>query len=371
MNHIKSKLASAAFAMATCTVLQTANSAPSGYDAGSYQKKGITGVIAIDYRSRVHPGEPGHQDKYELGLNVGSDAAYVGTILRTPLIAGTVGIKQAAGLEYDLAITVFNPNDRSQSLKAGALTGLIEISSDGLYSIPETNGLRTLMTHAAAAPSASFTGTIQGRKLGASRLGELLADAKTASAQGIKRSFTRWVEGKPLTIEAAKTDPMTFQKFFIPGGPAKNYPGFTVDGDMVYDYATEAWIFDKLTLEHADGSGTDRIGGTIQWVEDSDTTGHYNLNVTFNEQQASSEGDTAAAFFSSSDAGAAAFFAVDEGTPTCSGAVRFSDTYPDQGESPIASHVEHEVTCNDRVTPQQVMALGKLWLIAIGPLTDE
>jgi len=370
MSHIGTKLAATAFAMA-CPALQAADSAAVGYDPAAYHQKGITGMISIDYRSRLHPGQPGHQDQYQVGLNVGRDAAYVGTILRTPLIPGTVGIKQAAGLEYELAIRVFNPNDRSESIKAGALSGMIEISGDGLYSIPEANGLRTLMTHAAAAPSASFTGTIQGRKLGASRLGELLADAKAASTQGIKRSFTRWIEGKPLTIEAAKTDPMTFQRFFIPGGPAKNYPGLTLNGDMVYDYATDSWIFDKLTLEHADGSGTDRIGGTIQWIQDSETSGHYNLNVTFNEQQASAEGSTAAAFFSSNDQGAAAFFAVDEGTPTCSGAVRFSDTYPDQGESPIASRVEHQVTCNDRVTPQQVMALGKLWLIAIGPLTDE
>lgn len=350
--------------------------------ADSFSERGIIGKIVIDFDARKNQAtdgqpKPGITDKYSVDLNVSADSAFRGEIVRTPQIAGSVGIKQGANMEYKVDLIAFNPANRAQTMSVGRWVGDMPIGSDGLYQLAKDKGasLRFAMTMKGGADSGNFEGTIQGRKLGKAKLFELAQQVTdTVKKDGATKVFTRVYQGKPMSVQATNTDPMKFNNVVLAAGPAAMYGRVTVNGEMIYDYDSDTWFLDGMTFRYQDKDKpvTDKVGGTIRWLQDDNgANGRYELNITFNEPAVASGAPTdASGFFAASDNSAAGFFAMDDSLATCGGKVLFKDDFMG-GDAPVRSNVEHQIQCNDKVTEQQVMAFAKLWLLGIGPLTDE
>ncbi len=346
--------------------------------SASYHDNGIVGSIVIDFNSRKGPGgepRPGITDKYAVNLNVGKDSAFNGEIIRTPQIAGAVGIRQPANMRYELDLIVHNPSDRSQTISVGRWVGDMPINSSGLYQLNKNQGssMRYAITMRGGASSGDFKGTIQGRELGKGRLLQAAQQmTESVRKEGATKVFTRMYQGQPMSVQVTNIDPMRFNSVVMPAGPAAMYSEVTVNGDMVFDYDSDTWFLDGMTFRYQDEGKavTDKVAGTIRWI-DSEDGGRYELNITFNEPDVAPGAATdASGFFAANDASAAGFFAVDDSVASCGGQVLFSDEYG-SGEMPIRSTVNHQIECNSEVTAQQLMAFSKLWLLGIGPLTDE
>ncbi len=350
--------------------------------AEKYAEGGIYGTIEIDFDSRKNPasdGQPqvGITDKYKVDLNVGADTAFKGQITRTPQVAGTIGIKQEAELDYNLDLVVFNPSNRAQTMDVGRWTGEVPISSEGVYQLDKEAGadMRFIITMKGGADSGPFGGEIQGRKLGGAKWLEMAKGVtETIKSEGASQVFTRMYQGKPISVKATNVDPMKFRNVVLPAGPASMYGAVTVNGDMIYDYDSDTWFIDDMSFRYTlDGKSVkDEVSGTIRW-KDAETGdgGSYDLNVTFNEPKAADTPQDASGFFDASDSSAGGFFSVDDAVATCGGAVVFDDKYIGDDDAPIHSLVTHKIQCNDKVAPQQTMAFAKLWLLSVGPLNDE
>jgi len=350
--------------------------------ADQYSEHGIVGSVVINYDSRKHLAsdgqpQPGFNDKMAVDLNVGKDTAFRGDIIRTPQVAGAVGIKQNANMRYDVDLIAYNPANRAQSMSVGRWVGDVPIGSDGVYQLNKEKGasVRFAITQKGGAPSGDFAGLIHGRKLGTSKLMEL-ANQVTDSVkkEGVSKVFTRMYQGKPLSVKATNVDPMKFDNLVMAAGPASMYPPVTVYGDMYYDYDSDTWFLEGMSFSYQDKEKQvkDRVGGTIRWIDNEDRTGgRYELNITFNEPVTTAAPADSSGFFAASDDSAAGFFAVDDSLASCGGKVVFADEYSPGSDAPLRSTVNHKIECNDKVTPQQLMALSKLWLLGIAPLTDE
>jgi hypothetical protein len=350
--------------------------------ADQFSERGIVGTVAIDYDSRKHKAsdgqpEPGFNDKLAVDLNVGKDTAFKGSIVRTPQVAGNLGIKQSANMRFDVDLVVFNPANRAQTMSVGRWVGDIPVGSDGVYQLNKDKGasVRFAITQKGGAPAGDFGGIIRGRKLGSSKLMELANQVKdSVKKEGVSKVFTRMYQGKPLSVKATNVDPMGFENLVLAAGPASMYSPVTVNGNMFFDYDSDTWFLENMSFRYQDKDKqiNDRVSGTIRWIDNKDRTGgRYELNVTFNEPVTTAAPADASGFFAASDDSASGFFAVDNSLATCGGKVNFADEYSPGSDSPLRSKVEHKIECNDKVTPHQVMAFSKLWLLGIGPITDE
>lgn len=347
------------------------------------QQDAISGKMSIDFATRKNldrtsgfaPGSPqrGAVDTYKLDLAVAQTTEYTGRIKRLPRIrrANDGTILQSAALDYQVDLWLRNPQDLTQRKQIGRMVGTVPIDAKEVYQFAKPNGaerapLRTTIDAVGAIPASE--NDFSGRMIGKA------ADA----AKFRKMKFTRKIAGRTVTVEASKIDPLTFDGVVLAAGPAPVYPATTVTGQFDFDYDSSNYYIEgmKMTYRLEGVDYTDKLTGTIRWVEEPDRAtsgrGYYEFNVRFNEDDnRPATGEDGA--FGGVNGGAAdeeAFFKIDTSIPSITGRVAYVDDIPKGAEAPVSSQVEYHLHAN-KVTKQQLVSFFKLWLLAVGPINDE
>jgi hypothetical protein len=172
------------------------------------------------------------------------------------------------------------------------------------------------------------------------------------------------VKGKHVAITLANVDPVSFKDVSLAAGPSSNYPEAVVNGQLIYSYETDNW-FTSLTLAHS--GAQDRLSGGMKWVKkEGETGGRYELNILFNDEQAS-HGESAAF---ETPQGEDAFFMGDPNKSTVNGAISIAETHLPGVERTVKSNVKYGIGLQ-RVTPQQAQALWKTLLLIPSQLYGE
>ncbi|WP_029355334.1 hypothetical protein [Bosea sp. 117] len=343
-------------------------------------KAKVAGSIVVDYNSRSERSNSG-ADVYEIGEIAVADMF---------LMKGTVQRMPGSKLVYSVRYDVINPSNPSQIARDVAiLRGEMAIDNNGRYT-PETGQLRLDVVKGNQVTS-KVAGSIQGRQVTRWwEVGELIRKAKTEAT----KVYSRYVDGKVVSIQVKNPDPLRFERLILPSGPFSFLPETRVSGNLDYDYELGNWLTDQngvtMTYTLADKSFTDRITGSIRYVEEEgnftdskgkkrEFTGYYDYNLRWNEQQAS--GDN---FFDESTAAAqtdAFFSASDQTKPGLYGRVYYLDSEDackrvKNGEGgldcvgPTRSEITYDLKAV-KLNYQQLASWMKLELLVIGPFTDE
>jgi hypothetical protein len=340
----------------------------------------IKGTMQIDFNTRTNldttgglkqgSAALGAQDKYTFSLNAAKTTEFQGEILRTPkLLTSTLGrAKQDALLYYNVNLAVLNPNDLKQKKVVGKWVGRVPIDpASGAYDLAagkaDSQGLRVAIE--ATGSAQSFSDVFAGKLIG-----------KAEKKEGLgSKLYKRVIGGKEQTITVKAADPMQFQRIELAKGPAATYPRTVVNGSLDFDYETSNYLTEGITFTYTlDGKEiTDKITGSIKWVEDPayDTNGkgYYDFNLRFNEEKNKPAQGEAAAFGQMS--AEEAFFAVDTSVPCLTGKIEYVDTFVPGSDGKVASSkVTYHLNAN-KLTKQQIVAFTKLWLICVGPTNDD
>ena len=327
----------------------------------------ITGTLVVDWESRLPrniengAAKPGIADVYRMDVTVGN-TFYRGSINCLPYVFSRhIGrVMQEGSCRYDLDVGVINPADRSQQRAVGKLVGTAAMDRDGRTDLSKSNLRMEVQTIGRAQGFTSdFAGSLLSTPVKArTTLTDLVATATKQTA-----TLTRMVGGNEVKITLGDVDPVTFERVTVAAGPSANYVAAVVDGQMIYSYETDNW-FPNLTASY--GETRDTFSGGMKWVETSDTTGYYDLNIFVNE--ASSGGDESAAF--EEDLGEEAFFMTSPDRATVNGRISFKDTYTGGAESPIKSEITYDIGLQG-VTAQQAQILWKSWLLIPNQMYGE
>ena len=337
-------------------------------------KGAITGTMDIDFQTRTRvdaKGNPekGVKDRYKLAFTVVGTTEFAGQVARVPQLKSEGGIlsgeKEVQGnqMEYDVSLTVINPNDPTQKKTVGKWVGSVPINDRGEYSLGGTTASPHRVAVDAMGKAAAFTENFGGK---------LIGKQKEGKKAGKALSFVRKVAGKDVKYEVKNSDPMRFEGVNLAPGPALIYPKTMVNGSLDFDYDTSNWLTSGLVFKYnLNGKDVeDIVTGSIKWVEDPnrDTNGkgYYEFNLRFNEAKNAAPTSEADAFKGMSDE--EAFFAVDNSIPSLTGRVEYVDTMA--GDKVISSKVVYKLDAN-KLTKPQVMNFFKLWLLGTGPLNDE
>ncbi len=342
----------------------------------------ITGTMNIDFATRTNPDTSGDlkkgssalgvKDTYKFALNVAKTTEFSGEITRTPkLYSSMIGrTKQDGLLYYNANISVLNPKDVTQKKAVGKWVGVVPLdAATGTYDLAggRANQSELRISIDAIGQAQSFADPFAGKFVGKAEKKESLTS----------KIYERVVNGKKTTIKVNRSDPMKFQGVELAKGPVTAYPRTTVNGSLDYDYETSNYLTDGITLSYnVNGKEvTDKITGSIKWIEDANYKtngkGYYDFNLRFNEEKNKPAQGEAAAFEATSDE--AAFFSVDTTIPTLTGKIEYVDTFiPGGGEDPTvsSSKVTYKLNAN-KLTKQQIVNFFKLWLIAVGPTNDD
>ncbi|ABS69676.1 hypothetical protein [Xanthobacter versatilis] len=344
-------------------------------------KAKLTGAMTVDYNSRSARSTSGI-DLYEISdLSVADLMILKGTVQRTP----------GKSLVYSVKFDVLNPSNPSQIAREVAiLRGDLQIDNSGRY-IPDAGRLRIDVVKGNQSTSA-FGGSIQGRNV--VRWWEVGEQIRKAQKEATK-IYSRVVDGKTVSIQVKNPDPLRFERTQLAAGPFSFLPETRVSGNLDYDYELGNWLTDangvSFSYAVADRSFTDRVSGSIRFVEENGTfsdkagkkkpyTGYYEYNLRWNEQPA----NTDQSFF---DAGAAqaqsdAFFsAADQSKPGLYGRVYYNDSEDacrrvkgEDGKDKCVGPTRSEVTWDlkaEKLTYAQLANWVKLEQLILGPLTDE
>lgn len=344
-------------------------------------KAKLTGAMTVDYNSRSARSTSG-TDLYEISdLAVADLMILKGSVQRTP----------GKSLVYSVKFDVVNPSNPSQIAREVAiLRGDLQIDNNGRY-IPDAGRLRIDVVKGNQTTSA-FGGSIQGRNV--SRWWEVGEQFRKAQKEATK-IYSRVVDGKTVSIQVKNPDPLRFERTQLAAGPFSFLPETRVSGNLDYDYELGNWLTDangvSFSYAVADRSFTDRVSGSIRFVEENGTfsdkagkkkpyTGYYEYNLRWNEQPA----NTDQSFF---DAGAAqaqsdAFFSsADQSKPGLYGRVYYNDSEDacrrvkgEDGKDKCVGPTRSEVTWDlkaEKLTYAQFANWVKLEQLILGPLTDE
>lgn len=342
-------------------------------------KAKVAGGITITYNSRSERSSSG-LDVYEVqNLVIADLMAYNGQIQRTPN-------KQ---LNYSLRIDVFNPANPSQVAKDVAIIrGDMMIDERGRY-LPEAGKLRLEVVKGQQFQS-PYKGVIQGREV--TRWWEIAERLKKAQGEATKL-YTRYVDGKNVTIQVKNPDPLTFEGLGLPTGPYSYLVESRVGGTLDYDYELGNWLTDAKGVTFAytigDKQTTDKLTGSIRYVEEEGSftdpagkkrsyTGYYDYTLRMNE--AAVTGDQF--FTDNSQAQVDAFFSsTDQSKPGLYGRVYYYDTEDyckkvkgEDGKFACVGPTKSEVYYDLKpvgLTYQQLANWFKLEPLIIGPFTDE
>ncbi len=332
------------------TVLAEEKLSESGY---------ITGSLVIDWDSRLprnrehDSAKPGVADVFDMDVSVGN-TFYRGKIQCLPYVFSRhLGrVLQEGACRYDVDLGVINPADRSQQRVVGKLVGTATKDRNGRIDLTASNLRVEVQTIGRATGFTSeFGGSVQSTPVKArTTLTDLMDTAAKQTA-----TLTRMVGEREVTMTLGDVDPVTFQRTKLAAGPSSNYVEAVVDGQFIYSYETDNW-FPSLTATYADTK--DRFTGGLKWVDISDTSGRYELNVLVNEDQGAS--DESAAF--EDDMGEEAFFMPSPARDTINGTITFQDTYVSGVEAPTRSEVKYDVGLQG-VTAQQAQIFWKALLL--------
>ncbi|MFG1376624.1 hypothetical protein [Xanthobacter autotrophicus] len=344
-------------------------------------KAKLTGAMTVDYNSRSTRSTSG-TDLYEISdLTVADLMILRGSVQRTP----------GKSLVYSVKFDVVNPSNPSQIAREVAiLRGDLQIDSNGRY-IPDAGRLRIDVVKGNQTTSA-FGGSIQGRNV--ARWWEVGEQFRKAQKEATK-IYSRVVDGKTVSIQVKNPDPLRFERTQLAAGPFSFLPETRVSGNLDYDYELGNWLTDangvSFSYAVADRSFTDRVSGSIRYVEENGTfsdkagkkkpyTGYYEYNLRWNEQSANND----QSFF---DAGAAqaqsdAFFSsADQSKPGLYGRVYYNDSEDacrrvkgEDGKDTCVGPTRSEVTWDlkaEKLTYAQLGNWVKLETLILGPLTDE
>lgn len=344
----------------------------------------ISGKMTIDFATRrkldrsngylAGSAEKGVVDTYTLNINVAETTEYTGKIKRLPRLRKAVDgtIVQAANLQYFVDMWLRNPSDLQQRKQIGRIVGTVPIDANEVYkfttpSAADRAPLRTTID--AVGSIAASENDFSGRMIG--KAGD--------AAKYRKMKFTRKIAGRTITIEASKIDPLTFDNLVLAAGPTPTYPSTTVNGKFDFDYDSSNYFIEGMTMSYRLGGVeyTDKVSGTIRWVEAPDRAtsgvGYYEFNVRYNEDDNKPAVGESGAFSGDGSAPVGdedAFFNIDTSIPSITGRVEYVDIIPKEGEAPTSSQVDYHLNAN-KVTKQQLINFFKLWLMAVGPINDE
>jgi hypothetical protein len=368
MHHtVRLAITSTLVAMLTAPGIFPGLSAAAAVGEPVTQDRYITGSLTIDWDTRLpqnmeddHP-KLGITDNYQMDATVGY-TFYRGRIKCLPYVFSKhIGrVLQEGSCQYDLDLGVINPANTSQQRVVGKLVGTAPLDESGRSNLSDTNLRIEVQTVGQARGfSSKFSGVVIGRPVKAkTTLSKLVETAKKQSA-----TISRMAGGKRVSVTLENVDPVTFQAVQVAAGPAANYPEATVEGQLIYSYETDNW-FPNLTLTY--GETKDTLSGGMKWVDDSETTGHYDLNILVNEEQGA-QGEAAA--FAEAQ-GEEAFFVADPNKSAFNGTIAFKDTHMGGVEIPIKSEVTYNVGLQ-RVTPQQAQVFWKALLLIPNQLYGE
>ena len=353
----------AALAIAISVSAQTNNS----NNANSF----IRGMMNITFVTHQNPpNTKGIQDVYDINLNVANSVLFHGKMTDRPQISEgifTKSITQSRSLKYNVSCDVMNPKNITQVKKnISTLQGFVNIAPSGEYNY--SGGLGFSVLDRMAGSDSKFSGVASGKPM--DRPSNWM---DTLQRQAV--NITRTVNGKTTTVTLKKYDKMEFRSLVLAAGPIPLYQDATVNGEMLYDYEKNTWFFNNVNVSYAvtvNGENiikSDRITGTIRWVEDehrkSNGLGEYQFDIRVNEPVAS-EG----AAFSSSSTDESAFFAVDTSVPGLSGTMKYHDTLNGNGDT-LKSDVAIDLV-GSSITKQQLMILNKIVIfISVIPMNSD
>lgn len=340
----------------------------------------VAGTISIDYRSRSERSTSG-VDVYDIkALTVADLMIMNGTIQRSP----------GKQLTYSVKYDVINPANPSQiATEAAILRGDLIIDDRGAYT-PERGRLRLDVVKGNQSTS-TVKGVIQGRPV--TRWWELGEIVRRVQKEATK-TYSRYIDGRVVSIEVKNPDPLSFERLGLPAGPFGFLPETRVGGNFDFDYELGNWLTDNngITFNYMVGDRpvTDRVTGSIRFVEEEGTfegakaqkqshTGYYDYTLRFNEAAV----DKDKSFFDTgAQAQADAFFSsVDQTKPGIYGRIYYNDREDGcrkvkkaEGKMECVGPTGSEVTYDLKTVGLsyiQVANWMKLELLVIGPFTDE
>jgi hypothetical protein len=344
-------------------------------------KARITGTAVIDYNSRSARSSSS-VDVYEIAdLTVADLLVLNGTIQRLP----------ERQLSYSVRFDVINPANTTQVQKdAAILRGDLTIDSTGRYA-PETGNLRIDVVKGNQT-TAKFSGAIQGRAV--TRWWDISKRLKSAAKQA-EKAYSRYVDGKVVTIQLKNPDPLRFDRLGLAAGPFSFLAATMVTGAFDYDYELGNWLTDQQGITFAyklgDKMYADKVTGSIRYAEEGGRftdakgkvhpyTSFYEYNLRFNEPDVNKD----AGFFGgdTTQADTDAFFsASDTSKPGLYGRVYYNDSdancktaTDDTGKTKCVGPTRSEVTWDLKgvgLTYIQMTNWVKLEQLVIGPFTDE
>lgn len=352
-----------------------------GQEVVAAEKAHITGTLTVDFGSRLENGATG-VDAYKFDkLTVADLMVLSGTVNRTP----------EKSLSYSERIDVFNPAKPGEVAEGVAIArGDVTINDAGAYDLGASNFRIDIVKGTQS--TSKFGGTLQGREV--TRWWEVSEQLNRAQSEA-KKLYSRYADGKTITIQVTNPDPLGFQNVVLAAGPFTYLPETTVNGNLDYDYELGNWLTDNngLTLTYTLG-GTqivDKVTGSIRYVEEAGTattstgasvtyTGYYDYSLRFNEQAVAAD----QAFFDGSNEASEldAFFSTsDTSKPGLYGRVYFQDSEDNckkaKGQDgtencvgPTKSVITYDLK-GTGLTYAQLAAWTKIEQLVIGPFTDE
>lgn len=339
----------------------------------------ITGTMNIDFGSRTSLDTSGDlkkgsaaigaKDKYNFQIQVAKTTEYAGEITRQPkLFSSILGrTKQDGRLYYNVNLAVMNPSDLKQKKTIGKWVGEVPLDpASGTYDLAggKANESPLRIAIDAIGQGQAFTDPFAGKLVGKTEKKEALGS----------RLYKRVVGGKEVTVTVKRADPMKFQGIELAKGPASIYPRTMVNGSLDYDYETSNYLTEGITFTYSvDGKEyTDKVTGSIKWVEDAqyktNGRGAYEFNLRFNEDKNKPAQGEGAAFAGQSAEDA--FFTVDNSLPSLTGKIDYVDAFIPGEETVSASKITYNLNAN-KLTKQQIVNFAKLWLVCVGPTNDD
>lgn len=337
----------------------------------------VTGSVVVDFGSRKEKGSG--VDLYTLeNLTVADLMILNGTIQRAP----------EKSLTYSVKFDVFNPAQPGQIAREVAiLRGDVKINDKGAY-LP--GDLRLDVVKGATSAS-RFGGTLQGREV--TRWWEV-KEQFTRAQDAAKKLYTRYVDGKPVTIEVKTSEPLDFQNVSLAAGPFSYLPDTTVSGKIDYDYELGNWLVDSAGLKFSYASGdkslNDKVTGSIRYSDVGGTQDFYGKSITYTSSyeyalrwNEAVEGADQSFFEGTQEAAEVdSFFSSNDQTkPGLYGRVYFNDSEDGcrkvkdkEGKEACVGPTRSEITYDLKavgLTYAQLAAWMKLEQLTIGAFTDE
>lgn len=372
----------AAVALSSAAFAQTAPAPASIKDV-------VKGTMKIDFGTKKGEdtsgtlkegsAKKGSVDTYTTNLTIADLITFQGVVKRQPnLYKKGVGFGdyrirdnrlQDAQLYYDLNLLIFNKKD-SANVAVGKWVGIVPINADnGAYDMAGgTAGNSALRFDVdAVGKLQAFRDPFKGFLYG-----------KSENKESLKEKIWKRVnpDGKVTTIVIKKNDPMRFENLYVAHGPTPNYAGYTVNGEMDFDYEKGNYFVDNLKFTYRDtktgADVTDIISGTIKWVKDaqyeSNGKSSYQFNLVWNAP-APKQDETAVTAATDDET---SIFGEDATTKHLGGKITFADTITGTGDNITTTDSSAEYHLDSTgLTREQVMQFTKLWLIAIGPTNDD